>query len=194
MGQISHYEIHVFLYFRLATVIGTQLLQHPYPKITVLSFLLYCMKSLANSWQEIRDHSFKQNISRSFRFTALCWCFSSLVHLTHFHSYGKSLILCSVIHLCVDFDICFGSLSWWKIQTWSIIRFLTEAVGFSFVNLLVFERIHDAMYLNKTSRTSSRKTSPQNYRSKLTWWVFWRKSIFFYVSSDHRSQCHLKLK
>ncbi len=32
-----------------------------------------------NTWQEIRDHSFIQNHSRSFRFTAPCWCFISSV-------------------------------------------------------------------------------------------------------------------
>ncbi len=35
-------------------------------------------------------------------------------------------------HFCVYFDVCFGLLSWWKIQTRSIIRFLTEAVRFRF--------------------------------------------------------------
>ncbi len=33
---------------------------------------------------------------------------------------------------CVDFDVCFWLLSWWKIQTRPIIRFLTEAVGVRF--------------------------------------------------------------
>ncbi len=45
-------------------------------------------------------------------------------------SNGKRFILCSVTHFCVYFDVCFGLLSWWKIQTWPIIRFLTEAVRF----------------------------------------------------------------
>ncbi len=31
--------------------------------------------------------------------------------------------------------------------------------------LLVFDRIHDAMYLNKMSRTSGTKTGPQHYGS-----------------------------
>ncbi len=76
-------------------------------------------------------------------------------------SKGKRLILSSVTHFCVYFDVCFGLLSWWKIQTWPIIRFLTEAVRFDFY-LLVFDRIHDAMHLNKMFRTSGRKTGPQH--------------------------------
>ncbi len=47
-------------------------------------------------------------------------------------SNGKIFILCSVAHFCVYFDVCFGLLSWWKIQTRPIIRFLTEAVRFRF--------------------------------------------------------------
>ncbi len=47
-------------------------------------------------------------------------------------SNGKRLILCSVTHFCVYFDVCFGFLSCWKIKTWPIIRFLTEAVRFRF--------------------------------------------------------------
>ncbi len=68
-------------------------------------------------------------------------------------SHSKILILCSVTHFCVDFDVCFGSLSWWKIQTWSIIRFLTEAVRFRFLYLLVFDWIHDAMHLTEKQVT-----------------------------------------
>ncbi len=61
--------------------------------------------------------------------------------------------------------------------------------------LLVFDWIHDAMHLNKTSRTSSRNIGPQHYRSssifkrghgvlfipvciKPIWWVCWQKAIF----------------
>ncbi len=56
----------------------------------------------------------------------------------------------------------FGLLSGWKIQTWPIIRFLTESVTYWFFYLLVFDRIHDVMYLNKMSRTSSRNIGPQH--------------------------------
>ncbi len=76
--------------------------------------------------------------------------------------------------------------------------------------LLVFDRIHDAMHLNKMSRTSSRNIGPQHKRSssifnrghgvlfipvytKLIWWGCCQKAIFS-VSSDNRSQCHLKFQ
>ncbi len=46
--------------------------------------------------------------------------------------HGKSFLSCSVSYFCVDFDVCFGLLSWWKIQPRSIIRLLTETVSVRF--------------------------------------------------------------
>ncbi len=74
----------------------------------------------------------------------------------------QKFFFCSVTRFCVDFDVCFGLLSWLKIQPRPMIRFLTEAVGFRIFYLLVFDGIHDTMYLNKISRTSGRKTGPQH--------------------------------
>ncbi len=55
----------------------------------------------------------------------------------------------------------FGLLYGWKIQSWPIIRFLTVSHLLIFY-LLVFDRIHDAMCLNKMSRTSNRNIGPQH--------------------------------
>ncbi len=54
------------------------------------------------------------------------------------------------------------------------------------VYLLVFDRIHDTMYLNKMSRTSGRKTGPHL--------VGLLPISYFLVSFDHRSKCHLKVQ
>ncbi len=104
----------------------------------------------------------------------------------------------------------FGLLYGWKIQTWPIIRFQTASVPYSFFYLLVFDRIHDAMCLNKMSRTSSRNIGPQHQISHFTislytcTGIFYPcvhqthleclllKSSFFLVWSDRRSQSHLK--
>ncbi len=125
---------------------------------------------LENTWQEIRDHSFIQNLSRSFRFTTPWRCFFSWVHLTHFlqGSGQRTGMIIAEAWFCTQWPIfvlflrfMFGLLYGWKIQTWPIIRFLTESVTYWFFYLLVFDRIHDAMCLNKMSRTSSRKIGPQ---------------------------------
>ncbi len=73
----------------------------------------------------------------------------------------------------------FGLLSGWKIQTWPVIRFLTESVPCWFY-LLLFDRIHDAMCLNKMSRTSSRNLGPEHQKYS---------SIFHCTHGVHLSLC-----
>ncbi len=58
--------------------------------------------------------------------------FSTGFRSEDWESHGKRFILCSVTHFSVDFDVCFGLLSWLKIQTRPIIRSLTESVRFIF--------------------------------------------------------------
>ncbi len=136
---------------------------------------------------EVRDHSFIQNHSRPFRFPAPCWCFFSSVHLTHFlqGSGQRTGMAIAEAWFCVQWPIfvlflrfVFGLLYGWKIQTWPIIRFLTESVTCWFFYLLVFDRIHDTMCLNKMPRTSSRNIGPQHkkiqqYISLYTWGTFY---------------------
>ncbi len=104
----------------------------------------------------------------------------------------------------------FGLLYGWKIQTWLIIRYLTESVTYWFLYLLLFDRIHDTLCLNKMSRTSSRNIGPQHQKytsifhcthgvlfnpcSPNPSWVFAAKKLIFLVSSDHRSQSQLKFQ
>ncbi len=91
--------------------------------------------------QEIRDHSFIQNHSRPFIFTASCWCFFSSVHLTHFlqGSGQRTGMAKAEAWFCAQWPIfvlflrfVFGLLYGWKIQTWPIIRFLTDSVTYWF--------------------------------------------------------------
>ncbi len=127
---------------------------------------------LENTWEEIRDHSFIQNHSRSFRFTATWLCFFSSVHLTHFlqGSGQRTGMIIAEAWFCAQWPVfvvflrfVFGLLSVWKIQTWPIMRFLT--VSHLLISyLLVFDRIHGAMCQNKLSRTSSRNIGPQHQK------------------------------
>ncbi len=122
-----------------------------------------------NTWQEIRDHSFIQNHSRPFRFTAPWRCFFSSGHLTHVLQgsgqrtvHSRGLVLCSVTHFCVVFEVC----------VWIIVRLedpnmahykISNRVS-HFFYLLIFDIIHDAMCLNKMSSTSSRNIVPQHQK------------------------------
>ncbi len=84
---------------------------------------------------------FIQNLSRSFRFTAPWRCFFSSVHLTHFlqgSGQGTEMAIAEA-WFCAQWPIfvlflrfVFGLLYGWKIQTWPIIRFLTESVTYWF--------------------------------------------------------------
>ncbi len=127
--------------------------------------------SLENTWQEIRDHSFIQNHSRSFRFTAPWRCFFSSVHLTHFlqgsgqrtgMAISRSLVLCSVTHFCVVFEVCFWIIVRLEDPNMAHYKISNRVSHLLIFYLLVFDRIHDAMCLNKTSRTSSRNIGPQH--------------------------------
>ncbi len=124
----SYHETSNFLKNMCATIIGT-------PSFNILFF--FCV----NTWHGIWDHSFIQNLSRSFRFPGRrFWTllFSSSYRVSvgfrlgDCDGHGKTFILQSVNHFCVDFELCFGSLCCWKVQPWPILSFLAEAVRFSF--------------------------------------------------------------
>jgi len=109
---------------------------------------------LENTWQEIRDHSFIQIHSRPIRFPAPCWCFFSSVH--HSFSIGfrsedwndrsGSLGLCSLTHFCVVFEVCVWIIVW--LEDPNMAHYKSQSLS-DFFNLLVFDRIHDAMCLKK---------------------------------------------
>src|SRR4029434_5823090 len=77
--------------------------------------------------------------------------------------HGKTFILRSVNHFCVDFEVCFGSLTCWKVQPQPILSLLEGAVGFSFN--ICWYLMESMMYPNKMSRAFGRKTAPQHQRS-----------------------------
>ncbi len=107
-------------------------------------------------------HSFIQNHSRSFRFTDPWRCFfSSLTHVlqgsdSQIHDGASSVHLTHLLQgsgqrtgmavaeawCCAQWPIfvlflrfVFGLLSGWKIQTWPIIRFITESVTYWFLSV-----------------------------------------------------------
>ncbi len=127
---------------------------------------------LKNTWHEIRDHSFIQNHSRSFRFTASWQCFFSSVHLTHFlqgsgqdwNGQSRSLVLCSVTHFRVVFEVCVWIIVQLEDPNMAHYKISNRVSHLLIFYLLVFGRINDAMCLNKMSRTSSRNIGPQHHK------------------------------
>ncbi len=127
---------------------------------------------LENTWQEIREHSFIQNHSRSFRFTAPWRCFFSSGHLTHVlqgsgQRTGMAIAevwFCAhpVTHFCVVFEVCVWIIVRLEDPNMAHYKISNRVSHLLIFYLLVFDRIHDAMCLNKMSRTSSRNIGPQH--------------------------------
>ncbi len=125
-------------------------------------------------------------------------------------SNGKRFILCSVTHFCVYFDVCFGLLSCWKIKTWPFIIFLTEAVRFWFVICwYLIESMMPCIWTRCPGPPAEKQAhnikDPAVYLTVdmgyfLSLFVLnssggvAAKKLFFSVSSDNRSQCHLKFQ
>ncbi len=128
---------------------------------------------LENTWQKIRDHSFIQNHSRPFRFTAPCWCFFSSVHLTHFlqgsgqrtgMTIAEAWFCAQWNHFCVVFEVCVWIIVRLEDPNMAHYKISNRVSHLLIFYLLVFDRIHDAMCLNKMSRTSSRNIGPQHQK------------------------------
>ncbi len=119
-------------------------------------------------------------------------------------SNGKRFILCSGTHFCVYFDVSFGLLSCWKIKTWPIIRFLTEAVRYRFfICWYLIESMMPCIWTRCPGPPAEKQAhnikDPAVYLTvdmgyffipvctKLIWWGCCQKAIFS-VSSDNRSQ------
>ncbi len=121
--------------------------------------------------------------------------FSTGFRSEDWNGHSRILVLCSVTHICVVFEVC----------VWIIVQFedpnmvhyeISNGISHSLIfYLLVFDKIYDAMCLNKMSRTTSRNIGPQykKYSSILHYtqgyflspcspnpsWVFAAKKLFF---------------
>ncbi len=124
--------------------------------------------------------------------------------------HSRSLVLCSVTHFCVVFEVCVWIIVRLEDPNMAHYKIYNRVDHLLIFYLLVFDRIHDAMRLNKMSRTSSRNIGPQYQKYSSIFhciqgyflflcppnpsWVFAAKKLNFLVSSDHRSQSHLKFQ
>ncbi len=78
------------------------------------------------------------------------------------NGHSRSLVLCSVTHFCVVFEVCVWITV--RLEDPNMVHYkISNRVSHLLIfYLLVFDRIHDAMHLNKMSRTSSRNIGPQH--------------------------------
>ncbi len=154
-----------------ATIIGTQLLQCPFPRVTALSF------------SPIMPEEFGEHLIRDQRpflhpeSLQILQIHSSMLVLLLFSSphsfsigfrsedgngHSRSLVLCSVTHFVLFLRFEFGLLSGLEDPNMAHYKISNRVSHLLIFYMLVFNRIHDAMCLNKMSRTSSRKIGPQH--------------------------------
>ncbi len=137
--------------------------------------------------------------------------FSTGFRSEDWNGHSRSLVLCSVTHFCVVFEVCVWIIVWLEDPNMAHYKISNRVSHLLIFYLLVFDKIHDAMCLNKMSRTSSRNIGPQHQKYSSIFNCIHRvlfypcvhqthleclllKSSFFLLSSDHRSQSHLKIQ
>ncbi len=77
---------------------------------------------------------------------------------------GHSRSLCPVTHFCVVFEVCVWIIVRLEDPNMAHYKISNRVSHLLIFYLLVFDRIHDAMCLNKMSRTSSRNIGPQHQK------------------------------
>ncbi len=82
--------------------------------------------------------------------------FSTGFRSEDWNGHSRSLVLCLVTHFCIAFKICFWIIVQLEDENMAHYKISNRVSHFWIFYLLVFDRIYDAMCLNKMSRTSSR--------------------------------------
>ncbi len=125
---------------------------------------------LENTWQETRDHS-SSRITPDPLDSDPWWCFFSSPHSfsTGFMSedwngQSRSLVLCSATHFCVVFEVCVWIIVRLEDPNMAHYKISNRVSHLLIFYLLVFDRIHEAMCLNKMFRTSSRNIGPRHQK------------------------------
>ncbi len=77
---------------------------------------------------------------------------------------SRSLVLCSMPHFCVVFEVCVWIIVRLEDPNMVHYKISNRVSHFMIIYLLVFDIIHDAMCLNKMSRTSSRNIGTQHQK------------------------------
>ncbi len=88
--------------------------------------------------------------------------FSTGFRSEDWNGHSRSLVLCPVTHFCVVFEVCVWIIVRLEDPNMAHYKNSNRVSHLLIFYLLVFDRIHDAMCLNKMSRTSSRNIGPQH--------------------------------
>ncbi len=88
--------------------------------------------------------------------------FSTGFRSEDWNGHSRSLVLCPVTYFCVIFEVCVWIIVRLEDPNMAHYKISNRVSHLLIFYLLVFDRIHDVMCLNKMSRTSSRNIGPQH--------------------------------
>ncbi len=88
--------------------------------------------------------------------------FSTGFRSEDWNGHSRSSVLCLVTHFSVVFKVCFWIFVRLEDPNMAHYKISNRVSHLLIFYLLVFDRIHNAMCLNKMSRTSSRNIGPQH--------------------------------
>ncbi len=90
--------------------------------------------------------------------------FSTGFRSEDWNGHSRSLVLCTVTHFCVVFEVCVWIIVRLEDPNMAHFKISNRVSHLLIFYLLVFDRIHDAMCLNKMSKTSSRNIGLQHQK------------------------------
>ncbi len=88
--------------------------------------------------------------------------FSTGFRSEDWNGHSRSLVLCSVTHFCDVYEVCVWIIVRLEDPNMAHYKISNRVSHLLIFYLLVFDRIKDAMCLNKMFRTSSRNIGPQH--------------------------------
>ncbi len=94
--------------------------------------------------------------------------FSTGFRSEDWNDHSRSLVLCPVTYFCVVFEVCVWIIVRLEDPNMAHYKISNRVSHLLIFYLLVFDKIYDAMCLNKMSRTSSRNIGPQHKKYSST--------------------------
>ncbi len=116
--------------------------------------------------------------------------FSTAFRSEDWIGHRRSLVLCPVTHFCVVFEVCVWIIVWLEDPAMAHYKISNRVSHLLIFYLLVFDRIHDAMCLNKMSRTSSRNIGPQHKTNTAVHFIV-HMGYFLSLCSPNHLECLL---
>ncbi len=127
---------------------------------------------LENTWHEIIPSSkiTPDPLDSQLRVGASSLQFTSLifyrVRSEDWNDHSKSLVLCSVTHFCVVFEVCVWNLLWFENPNMAHYKISNRVSRLLIFYLMVLDRIYDRAVVKSTFVESKTSPSPKRFESE----------------------------